>query len=150
MKSLKFIFSAMILFISFNIYSQFSISYYGGSENKVGVAYNSNKRIWLEITGYQKTVFKLSSNNIYIDKSIYFEGGIYYNFFKTDYLNFNTGVCGYVDDGGYYWGLGIMPGIQVFPLQNFKNLSLHIETFLYFDDYEEFNLKNYWGIRYTF
>lgn len=134
---------SLIFFIAlyFNSYSQVGVS--GYSIYSFGVNTNLTKNISGEL--------KIFANRP--SESLLLEADIFYNFKPNPYHKFSVGLGLNV---GPFFGfdhinaITIPAQLEVYPLQEFKKVSLIFELALEFIIEDEPRLRNLLGIRYTF
>lgn len=134
---------ALLIFITLSIetYSQMGVTSY--SIYALGINTNQNKRISGEI--------KIFANRDI--ENLLMEVDIFYNFKPRKYHRFSVGLGVNL---GPFWGydrinaLTFPFAIEIYPLQEFKKISLLFELTPEFIAEDRVNLRNLWGIRYTF
>ncbi len=137
---LLFIFALGIVF-SIQIYGQISVTSY--SIYAFGINTNQNKKLNLEL----KTFTNRSFDNLL------FEFNGFYNFRPKTYHKISIGLGLNVQpSNGDFINAFTMPfDIEIYPLQDFKRLSLIFEICPeYYINSDDFNLRSLWGIRYRF
>jgi hypothetical protein len=142
MKIIKTSLIAIVLMtLCFNSYSQLSVTSY--SIYSLGINTNQNNRI----SGELKTFTNRDFDDLLL------ETDIFYNMKPSAYHRFSIGL-----------GLNFMPfrefdrlnaftipvQLEIYPLQEFRKLSLIFELTPEFIVDGEAQLRNLWGIRYTF
>ncbi len=127
----------LFFLISVKGFSQLSVSYYGSSLSKVGLAYNFGDRLWSELRLYSNThVEDLTPELV-----------ICYNVVKKERHNVYLGLGGNVN---YFTGFVLPVGVQFSPVEKFDRFSLHIEIMPTLDIEGDFIIQSSAGIRYTF
>ena len=141
MKKMKFFILFILTFLSIESFSQIGVTSY--SFYSIGVNTSTNKRISGEI--------KTFANRPFEDISIEVDG--FYNFKPRPYHRFSIGLGVNVAPFlGYdqFYALTIPVSLEIYPLQNFKKLSLLFELTPEILAEDGVNLRNLWGVRYTF
>jgi len=137
-----FLVTGVLLAMNVTAYSQIGVSSY--SIYSLGISTSKEKRIGGEL----KSFFNRGDF-----ENTYYELSGMYNFRSKNYHQFSVGV-----------GLNIAPFIgfdhiqsftfpiqlEVFPLQNFKQLSFVIEIAPEWIIEEPLNMRHLWGLKYTF
>jgi hypothetical protein len=123
--------------ISFNGFSQLSISYYSSTLSKIGLGYNFNDRFWSELRLYSNTSIS----------DITPEVVICYNIVKKERHNIYLGLGGNVN---YFTGFVLPVGVQFTPIEKFERFSLHIELQPTLDIESDLIIQSSWGLRYKF
>lgn len=141
MKNFKFLILFVLSTLSIESFAQIGVtSYYIYS---LGINTSQNKRISGEI--------KTFANRPFEDISVEVDG--FYNFKPRPYHRFSIGLGVNVTPFlGYdqFYALTIPVSLEIYPLQNFKKLSLLFELTPEILAEDGVNLRNLWGIRYTF
>ena len=141
MKNFKFLILFVLTTLSIESFAQIGVtSYYIYS---LGINTSQNKRISGEI--------KTFANRPFEDISVEVDG--FYNFKPRPYHRFSIGLGVNVTPFlGYdqFYALTIPVSLEIYPLQNFKKLSLLFELTPEILAEDGVNLRNLWGIRYTF
>lgn len=142
MKKIKFFIMGLFLLGSVTVYSQIGVSTY--SIYSLGVNTSKEKKI----SGELKSFFNRGSY-----ENIRFELSGMYNFKARDYYQFSAGLG--VNVAPFYgydqlqcFTLPVQ--LEVFPLQNFRQLSLVIEVAPEWYLESDLDIRHMWGIRYTF
>ena len=138
---MKFFIFLVLSFLSIESFAQIGITSY--SIYSIGVNTSQNKRISGEI--------KTFANRPFEDISLEVDG--FYNFKPRPYHRFSIGLgINVIPFKGYdqFYALTIPVSIEIYPLQNFKKLSLLFELTPEILAEDGVNLRNLWGIRYTF
>lgn len=118
-------------------FSQVSVAYYQSSSPKLGVAHNFSDRLWAEVRMY---------GNVFTNNFTP-EAAVCYNVIQTENHSIYAGVGGNVNG---YTGLILPLGLQVRPLQDFRNLALQIEVQPMYDFNSYYILQSSVGFRYHF
>lgn len=136
-KKIAYYFSFFVLYvISCDAYSQIAVTSY--SNLGIGVNTSAEKRISGEL--------KIFANQDIND--VIFEIDAFYNFKSREYHRFSMGV-GIGTASRTFHGIGVPIVLEVYPIQNFKKLSLLIEVGPeVLKDYV--NVRSLFGIRYSF
>ena len=141
-KNLKRTFTTLIFTaIFFNSYSQLSITSY--SIYAIGVNTNQSKTISGELKAFTNTDIM----------DLLLEADMFYNFKPKASHRFSIGIGinGIpLDDSNLIKNITIPAQLEIYPLQKFKNLSIIFELTPEFDLESDWNLRNLWGIKYTF
>lgn len=141
MKKMKFLILFVFAFLSIESFSQIGVTSYSGYS--IGVNTSTNKRISGE--------FKVFGNRPFEYVKLELDG--FYNFKPRPYHRFSVGLgVSFEPFLGYdqFYALTIPVSLEVYPLQNFKRLSLLTELAPELSAPEGASLRNLWGIRYTF
>ena len=141
MRKLKFFILLVLSFLSMESFSQIGVTSY--SIYAIGINTSQNKRISGEI--------KTFANRPVEDISIEIDG--FYNFKPRPYHRFSIGLGINVTPFlGYdqFYALTIPVSLEIYPLQDFKKLSLLFELTPEILTEDGVNLRHLWGIRYTF
>ena len=131
----------VLTFFSIESFSQIGVTSY--SIYSIGVNTSTNKRISGEI--------KTFANRHFEDINLEVDG--FYNFKPRPYHRFSIGLgVNFTPFLGYdqFYALTIPVSLEIYPLQNFKKLSLLFELTPEILAEDGVNLRNLWGIRYTF
>lgn len=118
-------------------FTQLSVSFYNSGNNKIGLGYNFEPKVWTELRLYQGT---------FID-DVTPEFVFCYNFVSKENHNVYAGIGGVVN---VYNGFVLPIGVQFTPIEQFKNFSLHMELQPTLDFDTDLFVQASWGIRYTF
>jgi hypothetical protein len=140
-KIFGFIAIAFLLILSNKAYSQIGITSY--SIYALGINTSQNKLISGEL--------KLFANRSVYDLSM--EIDVFYNFEPKAYHRFSLGLglnAGLFREYDRFNALTIPVQIQIYPLQDFKKLSLIVELTPEFVVEDDLHIRNLWGIRYRF
>ena len=141
MRKLKFLILLVLSFLSIESFSQIGVTSY--SIYSIAVNTSQNKRISGEIKTFANRPIK--------DISIEIDG--FYNFKPRPYHLFSIGlginITPFVEVDQFY-ALTIPVSLEIYPLQDFKKLSLLFELTPEILAEEDVNLRHLWGIRYTF
>ena len=81
------------------------------------------------------------------------EADVFFNFKPGNYHRFSVGVginIGPFQEGDLIYALTVPLEIEIYPFQNFKKISLLFELTPEITGDNNLNLRNLWGIRYTF
>jgi hypothetical protein len=141
MKHLKFLILFILSTQSIDSFSQIGITSY--SINSVGINTSQNKRISGEI--------KTFANRPLRDILMEIDG--FYNFKPKPYHRFSIGLGVNVapfKEYDQFYALTIPASIEIYPLQNFKKLSLLFELAPEILPEDGVNLRSLWGVRYSF
>lgn len=138
MKKLKFLVIAFFLTSSITTFSQLSLTSY--SINAFGVSTNKNE----ELSGEIKAFF---NRGMYENFLMELSG--MYNFKPSKFYRFSIGVgmCGSFASSPVY-SVTIPAQLEIFPLQEFKKLSLVFELAPEFTG--DIGMRQLWGMRYSF
>lgn len=131
----------VLSFLSMESFSQMGVTSY--SIYSVGVNTSQNKPISGE--------FKVFANRPLEDVS--FEVDAFYNFKPREYHRFSVGLgvnINSISEIDRFYALTIPVALQIYPLQDFKRLSLLVELTPEIVTEANANLRSLWGIRYTF
>lgn len=135
---------ALLLTLSFQSYSQIGLTSYPGYA--LGINTSQSKMI----SGELKTFANREFNDLWL------EVDFFYNFKPNTYHRFSAGLglstqpfLQETSDGNIY-ALTIPVQIEIYPLQDFKKLSLLFELTPEILVNDDVRLRNLWGIRYTF
>ena len=141
MKKKIFVSLLLCIWAGSNVFSQIGVTAYFGNIMEV----NTDKQ--KVISG----ALKVALNNTLYDTSFELSG--MYNLKATDYHRFSMGVgvmLAPFQDKDSYRGISIPAQMEVFPLQNFKRLSLVAEVAPQWTTDSEAAFRYLAGIRYTF
>lgn len=131
----------VLSFLSMESFCQIGVTSY--SVYSIGVNTSQNKRISGEL--------KTFANRPFEDISLELDG--FYNFNPRPYHRFSVGlginVNPFLGDDQFY-AFTIPVSLQIYPLQDFKRLSLLFELTPEILAEGNANLRSLWGIRYTF
>lgn len=130
----------MVLF-GFNTHAQLGITSY--SLYALGVNTSQSKKI----SGELKTFANRAVDDLLM------EADLFYNFKPRPYHRFSIGVGVNVAPFRSFDQLNAITlptQLEVFPLQNFKKLSLLYELTPEYTFENDLNLRHLWGVRYTF
>lgn len=131
----------VLSFLSMESFSQMGVTSY--SIYSIGVNTSQNKRISAEL--------KVFTNRPFEDT--FLELDAFYNFKPSPYHRFSLGLGvntnPFIGDAQFY-ALTIPVALQIYPLQDFKRLSLLFELTPEIVTEANVNLRSLWGIRYTF
>lgn len=140
-KQLVFLSLTFLLAFSTKSFSQIGISTY--SIYALGINTSQNKMI----SGELKT---FANKNI---EDLLMEIDVYFNFKPREYHRFSIGLginAGPFRSFDRIHAFTIPAQLEVYPLQNFKKLSLLFELSPEFVVEEDVFIRSLWGIRYTF
>ena len=130
-----------LLTLSLESYSQMGLTSY--SVYALGINTSQNK----VISGEMKT---FANRNL---DDLMFEIDCFYNFKQKTYHRFSIGLglntSPFKGDDIVY-SINLPAEIEIFPLQDFKKLSLLFELTPEWIDSENINIRSLWGIRYSF
>lgn len=141
MRKMKFFILLVLSILSMESFSQIGVTSY--SVYSIGVNTSQNKPISGEI--------KTFANRPFEDISVELDG--FYNFKPRPYHRFSIGLGVNVNPlFGYdkFYALTVPVSIEIYPLQDFKKLSLLFELTPEILAEANANLRSLWGIRYTF
>lgn len=143
LKRLIIIVNIIVLFLTGNMFSQLSFTSY--SVYAVGVSTGSDKKV----TGELKAFFNRNMSDAI------FELSGRYNFEKKDYHRFSAGLGISMvpfTEIDIFHSLSLPVQLEIYPLQNFKQLSLVVELApLWVLEWDrEIEMRHLWGIRYVF
>ena len=141
MKKMKFLILFACTFLSIEAFAQIGVTSY--FFNSIGVNTSTSKRISGEL--------KVFANRPFEDLKLEVDG--FYNFKPSPYHRFSVGLgVNVVPFLGYdqFYAFTIPVSLEVYPLQNFKRISLLAELAPEISAPEGSSLRNLWGIRYTF
>jgi hypothetical protein len=133
----KLLLLGVLFFSSFESFSQISVAYYQSSSAKTAVAYNFSDRLWTEVRVYGNAF----TNNFTP------EAALLYNIIQKE--NHSVYIGAGVNLNGYQ-GFIVPMGVQIRPLSDFRNLSLHIEFQPMYDFNTYYILQSSFGFRYHF
>lgn len=137
----KFAVAALLAALSLDCWSQIGVTSY--SIYSLGINTSQNR----PVSGELKTFA-----NRWIE-SVLMEADIFYNFKPRPYHRFSVGAglnAGPFRDYDFVNAITIPVQLEIFPLQEFKRLSLMFELAPEFVIDNEVNLRSLWGIRYSF
>ena len=131
---------AILLLITMETYSQIGVTNY--SIFACGINTSQNHKISSELKVYSEI---LSSD-------LLLEIDFFYNFKSKEYHRFSTGIGlrGYPGGNDIIDGLVIPVQLEVYPLQQFKQLSVIYEFSVVTDGETDLGFRNLFGVRYTF
>lgn len=138
---LVFIAITLLLTLSVKSFSQMGITSY--SIYALGINTNQNNMI----SGELKTFANRNIDNLLM------EIDVFYNFKPTTYHRFSVGLglnAGPFRGFDHIYALTVPAQIEIYPLQDFKKLSLLFELTPEIVVEDDLNLRSLWGIRYTF
>lgn len=127
--------------LSVTSYAQIGVTSY--SIYALGVNTSQNKTISGE--------FKIFANRAFDD--LLMEIDVFYNFKPRTYHRFSVGLglnAGPFRKFDHIHAFTIPAQIEIYPLQDFKNLSLLFELAPEIVIEDDLNIRSLWGIRYTF
>lgn len=130
-----------LLVLSINSYAQISITSY--SIYALGISTSQNKAI----SGELKTFANSSVTNLWL------EADVFYNFKPKPYHRFSIGLGVKTEPFvGFdqFRALTIPAQLEIFPLQDFKKVSIMFEIAPEFIDQDDVYVRSLWGIRYSF
>lgn len=141
MKYLKLL--AIISFMTFCLqsYSQLEITSY--SIYALGINTSQDRPISVELKAF--------ANRDLIDLLMEIDG--FYNFKSREYHRFSIGLgvnLNSFDGSDLIHAFTIPAAIEIYPLQDFKKISILFELTPEFVIEDDFRLRSLWGIRYTF
>lgn len=141
MKNFKFLILIVLSTLSIDSFSQIGVTSY--SIYSLGINTSQNKRISGEI--------KTFANRPIGDILVEIDG--FYNFKPRPFHRFSIGLGVNVvpfKEFDQFYALTIPVSIEIYPLQDFKKLSLLFELTPEILSEDGVNLRSLWGIRYTF
>ena len=130
-------FFGLLSIISFQCFSQWSVSYYSSSLSKVGVGYEFSDRFHSELRLYSNTTVEDITPELVLG----------YNIVKKEKHNIYLGLGGNVN---YFTGFVLPIGVQFTPIESFDRFSLHLEIQPTYDVEDDVIIQSAWGIRYRF
>ena len=139
--SIKLLVLAFFVTLCTETYSQIGLTSY--STSAIGINTSHNKKI----VGELKTFTNRDIDNLLM------EIDVLYNFKQSDYHRFAIGLglnIGPFRGFDLVNALTIPTMIEIYPLQDFKKISLLFELTPEFIIENNMNLRSLWGIRYTF
>ena len=131
----------LLLFLSLNVYSQFSITSY--SVYAVGVNTNKDKRF----SGELKIFANRDATNLMTEVDCYF------NFTQQTYHRFSAGVGLNFEpfkDYDQFRAFTLPLAVEITPFKEVKCISFLVELTPEFVIEDRMQLRHLWGIRYTF
>jgi hypothetical protein len=139
----KFVFFAITFLVTLSVksFSQMGVTSY--SIYALGINTSQNKLI----SGELKT---FANRNI---DDLLMEIDVFYNFKPRTYHRFSVGFglnAGPFREFDHIYALTIPAQIEIYPLQDFKKLSLLFELTPEIVVEDDLNIRSLWGIRYTF
>ena len=141
-KTVKTTFTTIVLMtLWLNSYSQLSVTSY--SIYSLGINTNQNKRVSGELKTFTNRAFE----------DLLLEADLFYNFRPSAYHRFSIGAG--LNFAPFY-GFDILNAftfpaqLEIYPLQEFRQLSLMFELAPEFYVEGEAHLRSLWGIRYLF
>lgn len=137
----KFLITVALAIFSLGAYAQMGITSY--SIYALGVNTSQNKKLSVEL----KTFANRDIDNLF------FEIDGFYNFKPRTYHRFSLGIGVSAEPfkaSDKFDALTIPAAIEIYPLQNFKKISLLFELTPEINSNGNGNLRSLWGIRYTF
>ena len=141
-KSLLLLFILLITLIySTPVSGQVTITSY--SIYSLGVGVNTSKPLSAELKTFQNCPYE----------DMTFELALFYNFKPHTYHRFSAGfgLNSQPLNENYINAFTLPLSLEIYPLQNFKKLSLVMElTPMSNVDFDEFNVRYLWGFRYRF
>jgi len=141
MKNSKLVVLIIMLLVSIKVQSQVGVTAY--SIYALGVNTSQNHPISGEL--------KLFTNRNY--EELLTEADIFYNFKAREYHRFSVGLGLNIEpfeDYDIIYALTIPASIEIYPLKEFKKLSLLFELAPEIRPEEDLNIRFLWGIRYSF
>lgn len=141
MKNLIISFFILMAFLSTDAFAQVGITSY--SIYAVGINTSQKHKITGEM--------KVFANRHFEDLPIEIAG--FYNFKPSSYHRFSVGLGVNVSPFSsfdQFNALSVPVSLQIFPLQEFKRLSLLFELTPEFPPEDGARLRSLWGVRYTF
>ncbi|WP_299012416.1 hypothetical protein [uncultured Polaribacter sp.] len=128
----------LLLFITYYSNAQFKAT--GYFDKEIGISYAFNNKLQTELR---------INDNLGIDFNT--ELSLLYKFVNKSNYNFNTGlgVSFFPFTGADLQSVYLPVQLEIFPVQNNKNLALVLESAYHLDDFEN-GLRNTVGIRYIF
>lgn len=141
MKKLNLVVLVIMLLISMNAHSQLGVTAY--SIYALGVNTSQNHRISGEL--------KVFTNRSYKELLTELDG--FYNFKSREYHRFSVGLglnVGPFRDYDNIYAITIPAAIEIFPLKEFKKISILFELAPEIRPGEDLNIRFMWGIRYSF
>lgn len=144
MKIKRILTISVLFFVALNVSAQIDLTSY--SVYSLGVGINRDKRIGGELKSFL-------NNEIY---NLSLEAALMYNFKARNYHRFSVGLG--VNFSPFTGGEDEVEGnaftfpcqLEIFPLQNFKQLSFVMEFAPLCQFTDEWAFRYFWGIRYTF
>lgn len=130
-----------LLTLSVKSYSQMSVTSY--SIYALGINTSQNKMI----SGELKTFANRTIDDLLM------EVDVFYNFKPKTYHRFSVGLglnAGPFREFDHIYAFTIPAQIEIYPLQDFKKLSLLFELAPEIVVESDLNMRSLWGIRYTF
>mgnify|MGYP000937100788 CR=1 FL=1 len=135
-KKLSLLILILFVCISYQSYAQIGLTSY--SVHAIGINTSQNKPISGEIKAF-------ANRDI---NDVIFELDGFYNFKPRAYHRFSVGI-GLASSAREFYGIMIPASIEIYPLQDFKKLSLLFELAPeLLRDYV--NVRTLWGVRYSF
>lgn len=138
----KFALASFLTVISLDCWSQIGVTSY--SIYSLGINTGQNRPVSGEL--------KIFANRSI--EEVLMEADLFYNFKPRPYHRFSVGAglnTGPFRDYDFVNSVTIPVQLEIFPLQEFKRLSLMFElTPEFFIEFEDVNLRSLWGIRYSF
>jgi len=141
MKKSNLVVLVIMLLISMNAHSQLGVTAY--SIYALGVNTSQNHRISGEL--------KVFTNRTYKELLTELDG--FYNFKSREYHRFSVGLglnVGPFKDYDNFYAITIPAAIEIFPLKEFKKISILFELAPEIRPGEDLNIRFMWGIRYSF
>ena len=133
--------AAFLAALSLNCWSQIGVTSY--SIYSLGINTSQNRPVSGEL--------KIFANRSI--ESVLMEADLFYNFKARPYHRFSIGAglnAGPFRDYDFVNAVTIPVQLEIFPLQEFKRLSLMLELAPEFIIDYDVNLRSLWGIRYSF
>ncbi len=140
-KLTKIVAASIIALLSFDSYAQMGVTSY--SIYSLGINTSQNKAISGELKTFTNRTFE----------NLLLEADIFYNFKPRPYHRFSIGIgfnIGPFRGFDHINALTIPAQLEIYPLQDFKKLSLLFELTPEFIVESDVNLRSLWGVRYTF
>ena len=140
-KQFTFIAITFLLTLSLKSYSQMGVTSY--SIYALGINTSQNKMISGELKTFANRAFD----------DLLMEIDVFYNFEPKTYHRFSVGIglnVGPFREFDHIHAITIPAQIEIYPLQNFKKLSLLFELAPEIVVESDLNIRSLWGIRYTF
>ncbi len=137
----KFAVAAILTALSLDCWSQPGVTSY--SIYSIGINTSQNRPVSGELKTFANRPVEL----------LLMEADLFYNFKPHPYHRFSLGVglnAGPFRDYDFVNAITIPGQLEIYPLQEFKRLSLMFELAPEFVIDNEVNLRSLWGIRYSF
>jgi hypothetical protein len=141
MRNIKFFVVFILVILSLETYSQIGITSY--SVYSLGINTSQNKKISAELKAFTNRPVE----------DIQFEVDGFFNFKPRPYHRFSIGLglnFNPFRDFDRIYAITIPTSIEIYPLQDFKKVSLLFELTPEILPEDGVNVRSLWGIRYTF